>query len=161
MCPDEQVKVRVQDPNSEENAMPPSDSNSLIGVWKLKSAQFEIADTGEIVDVFGPNPSGYLIHTAEGRMMAVLTRSDRAPPKEAADGTALFQTMMAYSGNFRIDNDKFTTLVDVAWNPAWIGTEQTRFFKIEDDTLSITTALQANPMLAGRMGRGILTWTRA
>src|SRR3954453_14296582 len=34
-------------------------------------------------------------------MMAILTRSDRAPPKEDADGSALFKTMLAYTGNFR------------------------------------------------------------
>ena len=137
-------------------------SQSLIGVWKLKSIQFEAADTGEIADVFGPNPSGYLILTGEGRLMAILTRADRAPPKEDADGSALFKTMMAFTGNVRIEgDDKFIINVDLAWHPAWNGTEQARFFKLEGDTLSITTAQQANPMLAGRMGRGILTWTRA
>jgi len=132
---------------------------SLVGTWKLKSIQFEAADTGEITDVFGPNPSGYMIHTAEGRMMAVLTQSDRAPE---ADSSTLFKTMMAYTGNCRIEgDDKFITRVDLAWHPAWTGTEQIRFFKLEGDSLSIMTAQQPNPMLAGRIGRGIITWTRA
>lgn len=135
--------------------------NSLIGTWKLKSIQFEAADTGEITDVFGPNPSGYMIHTDEGRMMAVLTRSDRVPPKEDADGSTLFKTMMAYTGDCRFEgDDKFITRVDLAWHPAWNGTEQIRFFKLEGDTLSIMTAQQPNPMLGGRMGRGIIMWTR-
>ena len=142
--------------------MSQTDCNSLIGIWKLKSIQFELADTGEIADVFGPNPSGYLMNTAEGRMMALLMRSDRVPPKEDSDGSTLFKTMMAYTGNCRIEgDDKFITNVDLAWHPSWNGTEQTRYFKLEGDTLSITTAQQANPMLAGRMGRGTITWTRA
>ena len=94
--------------------------------------------------------------------MAILTRSDRAPPKEDADGAALFKSMMAYTGNFRIEGkDKFITDVDLAWHPGWNGTEQTRFFKVEGDTLSITTAQQTHPMFPGRMGRGIITWIRA
>ena len=98
--------------------MSENDRNSLIGLWKLKSIQFEVVDTGEIADVFDPNPSGYLIHTGEGRMMAILMRSDRAPPKEDADGSALFKTMMAYTGNFRIEgDDKFITHADLAWHP--------------------------------------------
>ena len=142
--------------------MPQNDRSSLIGVWKLKSIQFELADTGEAADMFGPNPSGYLIHTDEGRMMVILTRSDRAPPKEDADGSALFKTMMAYTGNFRVEgDDKFITDVDLAWHPAWNGTEQTRFFKVEGDTLLITTAQQTHPMFPGRMGRGVLVYTRA
>ena len=142
--------------------MSQSSHASLVGLWKLKSIKFEAADTGEVADVFGPNPSGYMIHTDEGRVMAILTRADRAPPKEDADGSALFKTMMAYTGTCRTEgDDKFITNVDLAWHPAWNGTEQTRVFKLEGDTLSITTAQQANPMLAGRMGRGIITWTRA
>ena len=138
------------------------DRNSLMGIWKLKSLQFELADTGEIADAFGPNPAGYLILTGEGRMMTIVTRSDRVPPKEDADGSALFNTMMAYTGNFSVEgNDKFITDVDLAWHPAWNGIQQTRFFKVEGDTLLITTPQQAHPMFPGRMGRGALTWTRA
>lgn len=65
--------------------------------------------------------------------------------------------MMAYTGDCRIEgDDKFITRVDLAWHPAWNGTEQVRFFKLDGDTLSIITAQQPNPMLAGRMGRGII-----
>ena len=136
--------------------------NSLIGTWKLKAIQFEPADTGERIDMFGPNPSGYLIHTDEGRMIAILMRSDRVPPKEDADGAALFKSMMAYTGNCRTEGeDKYICNVDFAWHPSWNGTEQNRFFKLDGDTLAITTGQQTHPMFPGRMGRGIITWTRA
>lgn len=45
--------------------MSQSDRNALVGIWKLQLIQFEFADTGESVDVYGPNPSGYLIQTGE------------------------------------------------------------------------------------------------
>ena len=139
-----------------------SQSNPTIGTWKLKSIQFEFADTRESVDLYGPNPSGYLIHTGEGRMMTVLTRSDRAPPKEDAEGATLFKTMMAYTGKYRVEgDDKYVTDVEVAWHPAWNGTQQVRFFKVDRDTMSITTAEQSHPIFPGRKGRGIITWTRA
>ena len=142
--------------------MPQSQHSPLEGIWKLQLIQFEFADTGERVDVYGPNPSGYLIHTGEGRMMTIITRSDRTLPKEDADGAGLFKAMMAYTGNYRIDgDDKYVTDVDVAWHPAWSGTQQARFFKIDGDSLSITTAQQSHPMFPGRPGRGVLTWDRA
>jgi len=36
--------------------MSQSDRNPLVGIWKLQLIQFEFADTGESVDVYGPNP---------------------------------------------------------------------------------------------------------
>ena len=46
--------------------------------------------------------------------------------------------MMAYSGRYRLRVDGcFITIVDSAWYPAWIGTEQTNFFTLDGDTLSI------------------------
>lgn len=138
------------------------DRSSLAGTWKLQAAQFEFSDTGESVDVFGPNPSGYLIQTDEGRMMAILTRSDRIPPKDDADGAALFKAMMAYTGNYQVESDdKFVTDVDLAWHPAWNGTQQLRFFKIDGEILSIITTEQTAPMFPGRTGRGFLRWKRA
>jgi Lipocalin-like domain len=121
--------------------MPASISNaSVVGTWQLVSIQFEFADTSECVDVYGPHPSGYLILTDGGRLMGIVTAADRAPPRTDADRAALFESMMAYSGMYRIEGeDKFITAVDLAWHPAWSG-EQTRFFALDGDTLSITTA---------------------
>src|SRR5207249_12095182 len=62
------------------------------------------------------------------------SRSDRMPPKEDADGTALFKAMMAFTGTYRLESDdKFITDVDLAWHPAWNGTQQVRFFKVDGD----------------------------
>ena len=105
-------------------------TSHLIGVWQLLSIQAEFADSGEIVDVYGPRPTGFLILTDGGRMMAVVTAGDRAPPETEADRAALFENMMSYTGNYRLEGDKFITKVDVAWHPAWNGTEQPRFFSI-------------------------------
>jgi hypothetical protein len=36
-------------------------SGRLIGTWRLISIQFELADTGERFDLYGPHPLGFLI----------------------------------------------------------------------------------------------------
>jgi hypothetical protein len=94
-------------------------TSHLIGVWQLLSIQAEFADSGEIVDVYGPRPTGFLILTDGGRMMAVVTAGDRAPPETEADRAALFENMMSYTGNYRLEGDKLITKVN--------GTEQPRF----------------------------------
>ena len=140
----------------------PAHSEQLVGTWQLMSARFELADTGECGDAYGPNPLGSLILTDNGRMMAIVTSAARAPPKDEAGRAALFESMMAYSGKYRIEGeDTFITTVDLAWHPAWNGTEQTRFFQLDGNTLSITTAQLTHPLFPGRMARGVLVWRRS
>ena len=43
--------------------------------------------------------------------------------------------VVVYGGTYTLDGDRWITKVDVAWNPEWVGTEQTRFFTISDDLL--------------------------
>jgi hypothetical protein len=67
--------------------------------------------------------------------------------------------MLAYSGLYRIEGDRFVTEVDVAWDPDWVGTRQIRFWRIKGDVLSIETAPQL-PSGDGMTGRGIVIWRR-
>ena len=90
-------------------------------------------------------------------MMSILTSRER--PHN--DPTALFATMIAYSGSCRIENEaRLIIEVDTAWHPAWIGTEQVRFFKVDNGVLSITTPWQTHPSFPGRTARGVLTAQR-
>jgi hypothetical protein len=68
--------------------------------------------------------------------------------------------MSAYTGKFRLDGDKFITKVDVAWNKAWVDTEQTRFWRFEGDRLHIISAPVPNPNVAGSSLIGYLVWER-
>jgi Lipocalin-like domain len=56
-------------------------------------------------------------------------------------GQGLFQRLDAEVGRHR-DRHPMRQKVDTAWHPAWIGTEQVRFFKVDSGVLSITTAWQ-------------------
>lgn len=51
--------------------------------------------------------------------------------------------------------------VDVAWNPAWVGTEQSRSFKVEDNRLSALTPRRVMPNWPDKgMARSIITFER-
>ena len=85
--------------------------------------------------MYDEHPVGFVIFTADWRVLALVTASERADDETAR---ALFDRMMAYSGRYRLRVDGcFITIVDSAWYPAWIGTEQTNFFTLDGDTLSI------------------------
>ena len=51
--------------------------NPLVGTWKLVSFQFETEGSDEPRDVYDEHPTGFLVITAEGRMMLLLTAGDR------------------------------------------------------------------------------------
>jgi hypothetical protein len=92
-------------------------------------------------------------------MMVVLTNEGRKAPKTDQDRADLFNSMVAYTGMYRIEDDKWITKVDVSGNPALVGTEQARFFRVNGDRLQEIT--QWTPRPEKGMGRTVITWERA
>ncbi len=144
-------------------AQSPSGENPVLGTWKLKSTVREVAATGEKVKQMGENPSGYLSYSADGRMYALITADNRIKPLEVnptdEQRVKLHQTMTAYAGTYTVQGEKVTHHVDISWNEAWTGTDQVRFFKLDGNILTITTALMKSP-IDGREGRGVLVWEK-
>jgi hypothetical protein len=137
-----------------------SADDKLTGVWRLQSWVMENIDTMETKAVFGEQPSGYLILTSEGRMMGLLTAEGRKAPQTEAEREAAYRSMLAYSGRYRMEGDKFITKVDVSWNEAWVGTEQARVYKVEGTKLQVLSPPQPNPNFGGKTMRGIFTFER-
>jgi hypothetical protein len=131
----------------------------VVGTWKLVSFMNEFQDGSEKRPMYGNNPTGYTIFTAEGRMMTIVEAEGRKAPQTDEERAAAFRSLIAYTGIFRLEGDKFITKVDVSWTPAWIGTEQTRSFKIDGDRLLLITPWVMSPNL-GKMSRATSTWER-
>jgi hypothetical protein len=128
----------------------------LLGVWQLVSFEVEYQDTCERRRYPG---KGFIIFTSEGRMMALLEGEGRKTPQKNDDFKALHQTMLAYTGICRFEEGKFITSVDAAWDPAWNGTDQVRFYRFDGDRLIITSPWQPSPELPNApTTRGVLTW---
>jgi len=138
------------------------DREKLIGTWKVLSYENEFKDGSPRRAVYGQNPTGFIILTAEGRMAAIVEGEGRKPAKTDEERAALLRTMFAYSGMYRIDGDKWITKVDVSWNPAWNGTDQVRFYKLDGNQLEVTGAWGPNPNLPGSpITRGVVLFERA
>jgi hypothetical protein len=138
-----------------------NDRDKLVGIWKLLSWEVEFQDSGKREPLCGANPSGFLIFTPEGRMMALLEGEGRQTPQNEAERASAFQSMLAYSGTYDVQGDRWSTKVDAAWNPAWRGTEQSRSFKIEGNRLSVIGPYQPQPKSEGRQCRGVLFFERS
>jgi hypothetical protein len=130
----------------------------ILGTWRLLSYVREVISTGERYNQFGDHPYGYLGYAPDGRMYGIFT--DRAPEGVAATAEAEASgTVVAYAGTYQLDGDRMVHHVDIAWNPAWTGTDQVRFLDLKDGVLTITTAPYRS-YVDGREGRSILTWTK-
>lgn len=137
-------------------------SPAVLGVWKLVSYEVETQGTGQKEPLMGKNPTGYVIFTPEGRVFFVLTGEGRKPAKTVQERADLLGSLVAYTGTYRIEGDKWITKVEVAWNPEWVGTEQARNFKVEGERLQVLTPWRVMPNWPEKgMTRSIVTFERA
>jgi lipocalin-like protein len=139
-------------------AQPNDTAKQLFGSWKLTSWIIQVIGEGA-TEPLGATPKGRMIITPDGYMAVIATAADRKSARNR-DETALLNSLLAYSGKFTIDGDKFTTKVDLSWNELFTGQDQVRFFKIEGDKLSIRTAEQISAALPNKKIVGIVTWER-
>jgi Lipocalin-like domain len=137
-------------------------TNTIAGVWKLKSYRRRYLDTGEVrTDML---PHAYILYTPGGFMMSITVEDGRKLPAGTVltdeERVRLFNSIVsAYSGRYTVEGDKVTHTVDVSWNEAWTGTRQVRYCKVEGDELTIETA----PRTTGADSREVintLVWDR-
>ena len=132
----------------------------IVGTWKLRAVEYEDQATKERSAVLGKSPRGYQIATPDGLWLALVTADNRPVPKTDEERARALQTMISYSGRYRVEDGKVTTKVEVAWNEAWVGGEQVRFVRFEDDKLFIESPPMPHPNLGGKVVRVIVTWQR-
>jgi hypothetical protein len=137
---------------------------SLVGTWKLVSVSSwtEKGDTNKTAH--GPNPTGLLTYTSEGRMMVVIAEDGRKP-LSVADRVAApveekaqaFSTFHAYAGRYTFTGDKVIHHVEVASLQNEVNTDQVRFVKLQGDRLTLRTP----PILRGGVQQTLeLVWER-
>ena len=136
-------------------------SSQVQGVWNLVTYVVDVKETGESFAPMGARPTGYAIFTAEGRLSFTLTAEGRQHATTAEERSDLLSSMIAYTGSYRLEEDRWITLVDVAWNPSWVGTEQTRFYRVEADQLIVSTPWRVMPNWSEKgMTRSIVRFQR-
>ena len=55
-------------------------------------------------------------------------------------------SMIAYAGTYTVNGEAVFYHVDISWNQSWTGTHQVRFYKLDGDTLTLTTAPARSPI---------------
>lgn len=138
-------------------------SDTIVGVWRLRSFVMEAVDTKERSQPFGPVPRGTLILHDSGHMAALLAPREGNATASPSDQAAATPKLIAYSGRYRLEPpDRLVTSVDVASFEAWIGTDQVRTYALDGDRLDLFTPVGRMPSPAGQGVAviGILSWRR-
>ena len=84
----------------------------LVGSYKLVSVVIEI--DGVPNEIMGKAPHGYIVFTPT-RVIQFYTAENRKFGTSVADKAALFDTLVASSGMYRIEGDKLITIMDASW----------------------------------------------
>lgn len=138
--------------------------DDLIGVWELESWRISYSDGREDTYPYGVEATGQLIYDASGRM-AVTVSVDRrprlsnenirrAPQEEKAQA---FDTFFHYTGRWSLGDEEVYHDIDMALNPNFVGTRQTRGIEPFPDGF-ILVAVSETP--TGATMRNELTWWR-
>jgi Lipocalin-like domain len=115
----------------------------IIGVWKLISNSNRELATGKVNYPFGQNPVGYIVYTKGGHVVFSLAASDRAKPAAAnatdAERVALYNTLAAGSGIYKVDGNTLVVTYDTSWLQTWTGTTQKRKIAFSGNKLTVTS----------------------
>jgi hypothetical protein len=132
----------------------------IVGTWKLVSVNYEDVANKERTPIYGEHPRGIQIATPHGRWLALMTGEGRAVPKTDAERAQALTSMIAYTGRYRVENGQVITRVEAAWNEGWVGGEQVRNIRFEDDKLYIESPPMPHPNISDKKVRVIVVWRR-
>ena len=134
-------------------------TSQLTGSWKVVSWLTRF-DGGDAVEPFGPNPKGRLVLTRDSHLIIILTGANRKPAKTIEEKAALLDSLVAYSGKFTVEEDKITTHVDMSSNEIRANQDETRFFRIEGNMLTLRTPEIVSAVRPGQKAVGTITFER-
>jgi hypothetical protein len=117
-------------------------ADTIQGRWRLLAAEDLRADGSVARLPWGAHPVGSIV-VADGWCYLQIMSSDTpsfgagATPVGERMKAALLSTYIAYSGPCAIDDAAGSVVlkVEAAWRPDYVGTEQRRFFRIENGRL--------------------------
>jgi Lipocalin-like domain len=116
-------------------ASPTLGQQSLVGTYKMVSNVLNI--DGTLTENMGKAPKGYLVLTPT-RIVFFFTAENRKFGTSVDEKAALFDTLTAWSGVYRIEGKKLIIRVDASWVEHWNGKDQIRNWELSDNRLTIT-----------------------
>jgi hypothetical protein len=131
-----------------------NEASALIGTWKQLSGTRVEEGSQVSRSNLSAAPNGFVNFSEDGRLLLLTVDSARKKPAgevpTAAEAEALYRSMIAYAGTYKVEGNKVTYDLEATWNESWTGTKQVRFWEISGDRLTITTPEIVNPLTGKR-----------
>lgn len=132
-------------------------ASSIVGVWRQTSLIEKDVASGTTAPVQkSEEQSGYRVFTRGGHAFILnIYKPRKAPPAtnaSDADLAALFRTMSAFSGTYKVDGNRLIIRVDASWIEAWNGSDRPFRLEITGNRLTMT----AGPVKNAYTGKEIL-----
>jgi hypothetical protein len=124
----------------------PQENKWIVGVWDLQSWMAFQHDSSHYP--YGENAAGQIIYHPNGRMSFMLSKQNRdtfgtfdRSLISAEQGLKANNSFFAYWGTYVIDESKgqITHEIYQSLLPDWSGKSQKRYFKLNGDTLILTS----------------------
>lgn len=123
------------------------EKSPLVGTWSLVSCVAKTS-AGDVSYPWGKNSHGLLSYTDDGYVFVTHMSMDQE------QSTSGFES---YCGKYVVDDNAVTHHIELCSMPAFLGSQQKRFFMINDDELSLTT----EPVVAdGVSHTAFLVWRK-
>jgi len=120
--------------------------DKLVGTWKLVSASSTTSSGERSEPPYGPNPSGFLTYTGDGRVSALISYAGRKPlsfgaetPAQQAEQAEAFKTFLAYAGRYTLAGDKVNHHIEISSIQNFVGKDLVRTVKFQGDQIILVT----------------------
>ena len=117
-------------------ASPSLGQQSLVGTYKVISTDVEVG--GSATQPLGKTPHGYLVLTLT-RAVFFFTAENRKFGTSVDEKAALFDTLVGWSGVYRVEGGKIVFAVDASWVENWNGKDQVRNWALSGNRLTFTS----------------------
>lgn len=112
-------------------------ASDLYGSWRVISAKGVLVDTDGTRTESEHALEGVLIFTPDHRMIAFVLHPGREPGQSDEAKLKLFGSMVAYTGRFSLQPDRYLVTIDWSSTALNQNQEQVRLFRMDGDSLRI------------------------
>jgi hypothetical protein len=138
-------------------ASPSFGQQSLVGTYKMVSQTLMV--DGVSSDPMGKAPKGYLLLTPT-RAVFFFTAENRKFGTSATEKVGLFETLVAWSGAYRVEANKLIIKVDASWVESWNGKEQVRNWELSGNRLILSQDSMPYPRDPSKMANVRQVWEK-